>query len=187
MQKVPYSLPSTKTHDCRTREKQSENNEKIAVTMNTTSAYQKTDSDISNASDASAAMMDEAYRRVGHRLSQRVGGDDSSSAVTVDSLGDHPKSAFAPPTLDHDRIRSHAEVRGVILIGGGVFLALKNMGSLSGIGYSAEPSDTVFPFLLLTFLLSIHYHRLAMIEQPRSQRGNMKIMGRIKSWRAWAF
>lgn len=75
----------------------------------TTEGYGRGDSDISNASDQSAAMIDEAYRRVGYRLSRRVGGDDSSTVATVDSLGDHPLSAFHPP-FSNDRIRNHAEV-----------------------------------------------------------------------------
>lgn len=72
-------------------------------------SYVRGDSDLSTDSIRSNVSIDEAYRRVGHKLSQRVGGDDSSTAATVDSIGDHPLSAFHPP-LHGERIRKHAEV-----------------------------------------------------------------------------
>lgn len=72
--------------------------------------YNRGVSDLSTASERStASMIDEAVRRVGHQLSQRVGGEDSSTVATVDSLGDHPTSAFHPPQND-DRIRRHGQV-----------------------------------------------------------------------------
>ena len=71
-------------------------------------SFIRRESDASAASSRSDAF-DEAYRRVGHRLSQRVGGDDSSTVATLDSLGDHPQSAFHPPQND-DTIRNRAEV-----------------------------------------------------------------------------
>jgi hypothetical protein len=75
-------------------------------------SYGRGESDISTESLRSNLSIDEAYRRVGHKLSQRVGGDDSSTAATVDLLGDHPMSAFSSPRAE-DRIRSYAEVSGL--------------------------------------------------------------------------
>lgn len=74
-------------------------------------------SDQSSASVASSrsshsAAVDEAFRRVGHRLSKSVGGDEHSTHVALANLGGTEQSAFSPRAQhEDDSIRSDAEVR----------------------------------------------------------------------------
>jgi hypothetical protein len=129
------------------------------ITMHTGS-YNRGDSDLSTASERStASMIDEAVRRVGHRLSQRVGGEDSSTVATVDSLGDHPKSAFHPPQKD-DRIRRHGQVGVKLVVAAicaaivcafGILLVEKWCEALFSGTLSGSRVSTRYPRILLLF------------------------------------
>ena len=69
-------------------------------------------SSVASSRSSHSAVMDEALRRVGHRLSQSVGGDEHSTTIAMAKLGGHERSAFSPQA-EHDdgAIRNHAEVR----------------------------------------------------------------------------
>jgi GGDEF domain-containing protein len=69
-------------------------------------------SSVASSRSSHSAAMDEAFRRVGHRLSRSVGGDEHSTPIAVAKLGGHERSAFSPQA-EHDdgTIRNHAEVR----------------------------------------------------------------------------
>lgn len=69
-------------------------------------------SSVTSSRSSHSAAMEEAFRRVGHRLSQSVGGDEQSTPIAVANLGGHDQSAFSPMAEhDGDTIRNHAEVR----------------------------------------------------------------------------
>jgi GGDEF domain-containing protein len=67
---------------------------------------------VASSRSSHSAAMDEAFRRVGHRLSQTVGGDDHSTPVAVANLGGTEQSAFSPRAQHEDElIRNQGEVR----------------------------------------------------------------------------
>ena len=86
--------------------------------MATATGYARSGDQASVSSSLSSSVaMDEAYRRVGHRLSQRVGGDDSSVPLARESLGGHEQSAFHAHGGNNDDqvVRNSAQVRVVVL------------------------------------------------------------------------
>jgi hypothetical protein len=54
----------------------------------------------SSSDNVSGFSMDEAYRRLGHKLSQRVTSGEKYRAKVVSDIGMHPRSAFSSSSAD---------------------------------------------------------------------------------------